>query len=137
VEVFEKPPDFDPRLDATVRVRASKLRSELETYYSTVGRTDDVPITLPKGHYVPEIVRRSASEKCDVGFTVEDAPASLSARSKTRWISWAAVLMTALVIGALGYALRTRTVSSPRGPSAHSGRVRVGSACSLIAWAHS
>lgn len=61
VEVFEKPPDFDPRIDSTVRVRANKLRSELEAYYSSIGQNDEILITLPKGHYIPTIVLRPAS----------------------------------------------------------------------------
>jgi DNA-binding beta-propeller fold protein YncE len=60
IEVFGKPPDFDPATDSTVRVRANKLRSALEEYYRITGQNDEILITLPKGRYVPEIALRSS-----------------------------------------------------------------------------
>jgi hypothetical protein len=38
--VFDKPPSFDPAIDPTVRVEASKLRAKLARYYETEGRSD-------------------------------------------------------------------------------------------------
>jgi hypothetical protein len=43
---------FDPRIDSIVRVEASKLRSQLETYYKEAGANDPVLIELPRGGYV-------------------------------------------------------------------------------------
>ena len=34
-EVYQKPASYDPRLDATVRVEASKLRNRLDQYYES------------------------------------------------------------------------------------------------------
>ena len=51
VEVFEKVPGYDPRLDATVRTEAAKLRSKLQAYYETEGRGDPIVISIPKGGY--------------------------------------------------------------------------------------
>src|SRR5262245_37867958 len=53
VEVYQKTPDFDPRLDSTVRVEASRLRAKLREYYEAEGRDDPVRIELPKGAYAP------------------------------------------------------------------------------------
>ncbi|MBX9601475.1 MAG: tetratricopeptide repeat protein [Bryobacteraceae bacterium] len=53
VEVFDKGPDFDPRLDSAVRVDARRLRAKLAQYYASEGSTDPVRIDLPKGGYVP------------------------------------------------------------------------------------
>lgn len=53
VEVFGKACDFDPRLDATVRVAAKRLRAKLRTYYDAEGAGDLIRIALPEGHYVP------------------------------------------------------------------------------------
>jgi len=51
VEGFNKPADYDPQQDPTVRVVASKLRHKLGDYYQTEGRDHPVRIELPKGHY--------------------------------------------------------------------------------------
>src|SRR5262249_12070847 len=53
IEVFDKPPSYDPQADSTVRTEASKLRTRLARYYETHGRDDSVLISIPKGAYVP------------------------------------------------------------------------------------
>lgn len=50
-EVFGRPSDFDPHLDATVRVRAGRLRSKLAEYYGGVGHDDRIVAELPKVSY--------------------------------------------------------------------------------------
>lgn len=60
VEVFARGDQFDPRLDAIVRVEARRLRSRLINYYQTHGKDDPVVIEVPKGSYVP--VFRGAGE---------------------------------------------------------------------------
>lgn len=52
-EVLGRPSDFDPHLDATVRVRAGRLRSKLAEYYGGVGHDDRIVAELPKGSYAP------------------------------------------------------------------------------------
>src|SRR5581483_10829226 len=42
--VFDRPSDFDPRLDTIVRVQASKLRSRLNEYYGSDGSSNPVQI---------------------------------------------------------------------------------------------
>ena len=59
-EVFGRPPDFDPHLDATVRVRAGRLRSKLAEYYGGVGHDDRIVVELPKGSYALSFHPRSA-----------------------------------------------------------------------------
>jgi TolB-like protein len=56
VEVFNRPPDYDPRVDPIVRVEARRLRSRLAEYYEGPGAADPVVIQLPKGAYVPVFV---------------------------------------------------------------------------------
>ena len=53
VEVYGRKPDFDPRVDAIVRVEASRLRNKLREYYDAAGSRDSIRIELPKGAYVP------------------------------------------------------------------------------------
>src|SRR6185312_10213773 len=51
VSVYRKGPSYDPRLDATVRVEARKLRLRLDAYYRDGGRDDAICISIPKGSY--------------------------------------------------------------------------------------
>jgi TolB-like protein len=53
VEVYGRRPDYNPRLDSTVRSEAVRLRARLTNYYANEGRADPLVIELPKGGYVP------------------------------------------------------------------------------------
>ena len=57
-DVLQRGADFDPRTDPIVRAEASRLRTRIEDYYRTEGRSDSVIVTLPKGGYVPQFTRR-------------------------------------------------------------------------------
>jgi hypothetical protein len=61
VEVFDRPPLFDPGADPIVRVEARRLRAKLAKYYGSEGRYDDIVVELPKGGYVPLFHRREHS----------------------------------------------------------------------------
>lgn len=61
IEVFDRKPDYDPRIDPIVRVEARRLRSKLKAYYSSNGHQDQVLIELPKGSYVPVFRPREAA----------------------------------------------------------------------------
>lgn len=52
-EVFGRSSDYDPRIDSVVRVQAGRLRTKLQEYYTTEGKSDRIIIDLPKGHYHP------------------------------------------------------------------------------------
>lgn len=52
-EVLKKSPDFNPQLDAVVRIHARRLRQFLKDYYDEEGRGDPIRITMPKGRYIP------------------------------------------------------------------------------------
>ncbi len=58
LEVFDRNDDFDPSLDAIVRVEATRLRNKLREYYDDLGRGDDFVIELPKGGYSLLITQR-------------------------------------------------------------------------------
>jgi tetratricopeptide (TPR) repeat protein len=58
MEAFGRDGSYDPRLDATVRVQAGRLRLALKEYYETQGRDDPVIIGIPKGSYAPVFLRR-------------------------------------------------------------------------------
>jgi hypothetical protein len=52
IEVFDRDVNFDPGIDAIVRVEAARLRAKLREYYDREGRTDPVRFELPKGAYL-------------------------------------------------------------------------------------
>ena len=53
VEVFDRGPAYDPRIDPIVRVEARRLRAKLKAYYASAGRDDQLRIEFPKGTYSP------------------------------------------------------------------------------------
>ena len=64
-ECLGKGPDFDPKLDATVRVHISRLRQKLKEHADAAGAGDASPqyrVTLPQGGYHMEVVEAPAPE---------------------------------------------------------------------------
>lgn len=55
VEVYDRPPDYDPKVDSIVRTEARRLRRKLQEYYETEGQYSRVTITIPTGGYIPQI----------------------------------------------------------------------------------
>jgi adenylate cyclase len=53
MEVFDRKPDYDSRIDSVVRVEARRLRSKLREYYETEGRNAALVLDIPEGTYVP------------------------------------------------------------------------------------
>ncbi|HET7896725.1 MAG TPA: hypothetical protein VFL47_03630, partial [Flavisolibacter sp.] len=53
VKALGRSVDFNPQLDAVVRIHASRLRVMLSQYYQDAGKDDPVKISIPKGTYVP------------------------------------------------------------------------------------
>ena len=74
VQVFERDPSYDPRIDPIVRVQARQLRFKLREFYETAGREDPIRIEIPKGSYVPEIRYAAGSTSAE-----EPAPAEAPA----------------------------------------------------------
>jgi TolB-like protein/cytochrome c-type biogenesis protein CcmH/NrfG len=89
VEVFERGPDYDPRIDPTVRVSAGKLRDRLREYYLTDGRDALLRIDLPKGTYVPAFRLQAVP-------ALENRPVARDRGTQRKWI-FAAVLLLAVV----------------------------------------
>jgi TolB-like protein len=55
VHAFEESADFNPAINAKVRMAAGQMREKLREYYAAEGRTATVEILLSAGSYVPEI----------------------------------------------------------------------------------
>ena len=74
---LDRPEDFDGRFDASVRVRATRVRKALETYYET--SPDPVQIVLPVGTYTPIFVRArfATSPHFETGLVVTTSTSTL------------------------------------------------------------
>src|SRR5437867_825525 len=67
LEVFQRPPDYDPKIDPIVRVQARRLRSKLGEYYASEGAFASLVIQIPKGAYVPVFeARKPAAPAPDI-----------------------------------------------------------------------
>jgi TolB-like protein len=53
VNGLNKGKDFNPQVDAYVRIHARRLRQALSKYYLTVGKNGVLIVDIPKGGYVP------------------------------------------------------------------------------------
>lgn len=51
--VFNKPADYTPTEDSTVRVHVRQLRLKLHEYFDTVGREEAIVVEIPKGGFAP------------------------------------------------------------------------------------
>ena len=98
IEVYERRKDYDPKIDAIVRVEAARLRNKLEQYYANEGRNDTVRIGIPKGSYAPV-------------FSVPGAPKQQPRRSTLA----ARLLVAASICMIAAWSLPFRTVSSSSG----------------------
>jgi len=87
LDVFEKPPSFDPRIDSVVRAEVSRLRQRLKEYYASSGSADPVMIDLRQRSYIPAFLLRDP-----------DRPGE---HPSGRRISWRALLAAALILAAL------------------------------------
>jgi hypothetical protein len=70
-EVFGRSPDFDPKLDSTVRVQTGRLRSKLTEYYSSRGVDDAIIIEIPKGSYLMTFRSREWSSRANRPVTLQ------------------------------------------------------------------
>src|SRR6266436_3416804 len=61
LEVFQRPPDYDPKVDPIVRVQARRLRSKLDEYYASEGADASLVIHIPRGAYIPAFDYRTTS----------------------------------------------------------------------------
>jgi len=60
VEVYDRPTDYNPKIDPIVRNDARRLRAKLREYYQIEGSSDPIIIEIPKGSYVPVFREREA-----------------------------------------------------------------------------
>jgi len=124
-EVFDRPADYDPRIDTVVRVQAHRLREKLKEYYDGEGAEDTVLLVIPKGHYIPRFSQKPGMGKTLVpelpvlieGSSVTDngptaqpqekpSPRSRDARDR-RSVIWALAASTLAIVLSVGLALHS------------------------------
>ena len=94
VEVFGKPPSYDPQKDASVRVQIRRLRDKIEDYYRGEGADAPLRVVLPKGHFILRFEPRPA------------APAAAPKRFSRPLVALAAALL--LLVACATWALLLR-----------------------------
>jgi TolB-like protein/Flp pilus assembly protein TadD len=72
VEVYDRPPSYDPGIDSIVRSGAQRLRSKLKQYFESEGLRDELLVNFRPGSYVPIFRLRECLPA--------DTPAELPAR---------------------------------------------------------
>lgn len=118
MEVFGRPPGYDPKLDGVVRAEARRLRAKLAEYYLNEGEEDEVVVEVPKGSYVPAFRLRAGNSTTDAASASEAGSASENAPDKNhlRWWLTAAALV-AVIAGLLTWRTHTRSIGpKPSGP---------------------
>ena len=125
MDVFARSHDYDPAIDATVRVEAGRLRSRLREYYDGEGKDDPVFIEIPKGGYCPAFTLREGK----VGATkvvpliveqaelVESTPTRQVPRSWSRWAVAGLALLALVAAGVWRWHASTKQVLSDPGSS--------------------
>ncbi len=125
VEVFHRPPDYDPKTDPIVRVHARRVREKLALYYRTEGNADPVRIELPKGQYVPQFSRALPSRKTDFSDwrpedvqlqEAADLPAPLAVAPRAGRRGWLGLLVIAVAVASftLAWMLRGQPIAAAR-----------------------
>lgn len=116
VQVFGRNPDYDTSADNIVRTSAFQLRKKLDAYFTQSGADEPVIITIPKGHYVLRVSRRTiapdgaspreSSENSDH----RDGPNTTKGSRRSGWLvsGWIAILLGTLLAGSIILNLRAR-----------------------------
>jgi len=98
LDIFDRPPSFDPRLESIVRTEASRLRQKLKEYYSTGGLADSVHIEIPQRSYVPVITFRDPVTLQEPPKAVPQTFPQAPGRSRVRLSIVAVIALAAITI---------------------------------------
>lgn len=112
-EVLRRSRDFDPKADNIVRVQMHRLRERLEEYYQKEGLDEQVRISIPRGHYIPEYVRAEIVHP-EARTSPETATPSVPKprRLDARWLV-VVILLAANLVVLLAILRRPRMAGDP------------------------
>ncbi len=95
VEVFEREPGYDPKVDSVVRTEVRRLRLKLQDYYNGSGQAEMLRVEIPKGGYQLTFVDLTPAP-----VVAAAAPAAANWRMRAV-VGGAALVVMALVASAL------------------------------------
>ena len=98
VDSFNKPGDYDPRLDSTVRIQIGRLRQKLAEYYREEGKDDQLIVDLPKGRFSLICEPRSAAAAASAEEDPEPAPSPSPWRLAALALAGLCLMMSAVAI---------------------------------------
>jgi len=107
VDVFDKSPDYDPRIDPAVRVEMGRVRTRLADYYAGEGKANRERLEFPKRSYTP------ALQAADPSPAATRRPWPLTSLATTLGLT---VLVCAA--GVAGWRFATRQRNPPDNPQA-------------------
>lgn len=106
IEIFDRPQDWDPKLDNVVRSEARRLREKLDAYAANKSPDDTYRITVPKGRYFAELIeiRSLLSATTPQVVPVPHTPPS-EISPPVRSVTWIYASLTVLCIAIVATAL--------------------------------
>jgi hypothetical protein len=126
-EVFKRPPNFDPRMDSTVRVQTGRLRSKLAEYYARADAEDAWVIEIPKGSYSIAFQPRTSAPQIEMqpaAPPMETTAVIAAPRANQAWMVAVVTLSALLAISVIAQIVmfmnrpNNRTVNRPDAPAA-------------------
>ena len=116
-QVLGRSPNFDPRVDSTVRALASRLRSKLAEYYLHEGARDPILVDLSKGNYALFFSFREKAPRAQYGHTeITTTKEPPKVRTRRNFLVLASLFVMGLIlVGGLAYLAgrRSRRVPIP------------------------
>lgn len=115
-EALGRSAEFDPQLDASVRVLAGRLRSRLAEYYQSAGAHDPILVDVPKGTYMLSFERRTGALESNspaaASVTGSHEPPAPSGYRINAIMALAILALVLVVSGSLIYATHRRAAES-------------------------
>ncbi len=108
---MNKPEDYDPRVDASVRVQIGKLRQRLERYYNNEDPTATHRLSIPKGHFA--LAFDPVSPPGQPAAHLPPPPPPPPALNPWKWSAFALGLLVFLLAGTLFTLWRAGRVVAP------------------------
>jgi len=121
VSVFDRRPDYDPRLDAVVRTEVRRLRLKLHEYYAGEGSGEPIRIEIPKGRYAVRFEQTQAEERAwptAVGEVIDKPRSGIRRLPVGIALVWSTVAVTAATL-ALFFFPHFRGNRSAAAPKSH------------------
>jgi eukaryotic-like serine/threonine-protein kinase len=111
LKVFDRDDSYDPSIDATVRVEASRLRSRLREYYAEEGKDDRLIIEVPRGGYAVVFSERPSTPVLGPASISADITSPVAVRRK--WLTWTFAATLSALSAVAGVALYSRLHHPP------------------------